>query len=69
MKRFGILFVLLLSGLLAGCGTPAVSATERSLRIDRLTKQQLLMFVDDWDYFWLAERSSRLGQYHADIGH
>lgn len=68
MKRIGILFVLLLSGLLIGCRTPAESAAERSLRIDQAAKQQWRMFVDDWDYFWLVDSSSRLTPYHVDIG-
>ena len=66
MKRFGILFVLLLSGLLVGCRTPGDSASERSLRIDQGTRQQWRMFVDDWDTFWLVDHSTRLTPYHVD---
>lgn len=65
MKKFGILFVLLLSGLLVGCRTPGESAPERSLRINQASKQQLRMFVADWDNFWLVDRSSRLTPYHS----
>ena len=88
MKTLGIVLVLLLVGLLAGCRTPAESgserdsqpsffsgwrtpaesADERSLRMDQASKQQWRMFVDDWDYFWLLDRSTRLSRYHVEIG-
>ena len=68
MKRFWILCVLLLSGLLVGCRTPAESASERSLRISQIHTQQWRMIVDDWDYLWLEDRSTRLTPWHVDIG-
>lgn len=68
MKKLGIVLVLLLVGLLAGCRTPAESADERSLRIDQISQQQWRMFVDDWDYFWLLDRTTRLTRYHVEIG-
>lgn len=70
MKTFGIAIVLLLAGLLlGGCETPGESASERSLRIRRVSDQNWRMFVDDWDYFWLVDRSSRLTRYHVDVGY
>ena len=68
MKKLGIFFVLLLSGLLVGCQTPAGSASERSLRISEISKQQWRMFIDDVDTILLIDRSSRLTSWHLDIG-
>jgi uncharacterized protein YceK len=58
MKRL-IVLVALLGAFLAGCGL-VHSHEERKRRYKSITQLQARMIMDDWDYFWLAERPSYL---------
>jgi len=68
MKKFLLWLVLCLGSLLAGCGT-LDSYSEREQRYNSWGDLNARQFVDDWDYFWLVERNSRLSQWHAYIGY
>ena len=50
---------LLLVGVLSGCGWYSTSQ-ERQRRYSETTNLNLRESVDDWDYFWLADRPSYL---------
>ncbi|MCH7530086.1 hypothetical protein IIB50_03155 [Patescibacteria group bacterium] len=69
MKKLGIFFVLLLSGLLVGCQTPAGSASERSLRNSEISKQQWRMFVDDLDTIakTIQQNAIEISKLHTDL--
>ena len=57
MKRLILLLVVLVGACLAGCGL-VHTHDERKSRYKSIVKLQARMMVDDWDYFWLAERPS-----------
>lgn len=70
MKNVAILVLIAVcaSVLLAGCGT-VDSQEDRALR-DKMNRDiALRQFVDDWDYFWLADRNIRMTQWHPRTGH
>ncbi|KPK84440.1 MAG: hypothetical protein AMJ81_05545 [Phycisphaerae bacterium SM23_33] len=58
-----VLLILLAAAFLAGCGM-VDSYGEREQRYKNITDMQLRMAVDDWDYFWLAERPSYLSYWY-----
>jgi uncharacterized protein YceK len=63
MKRLVVLLVLLAAACLAGCGL-VDTYEQRKRRYRTITKYHARMIVDDWDYFWLAERPSYLTYWH-----
>ncbi len=58
MKRL-LVALLLLVGVLSGCGLVS-TYPERERRYGAITNLNLREAVDDWDYFWLADRPSYL---------
>jgi hypothetical protein len=71
-KKICLLVVLaaVLGGMLGGCtGNPGQTGAERSLRIRQIFATEVKMFADDWDYFWLVDRSTRLTPWHVEIGY
>jgi len=64
MKRLAVLVVLLVAACLAGCGL-VHTHEERKRRYKSITKLNARMIMDDWDYFWLAERPSYLTYWNA----
>jgi hypothetical protein len=58
MKRFLVAFLLLV-GVLSGCGLVS-TYQEREQRYRAITNYNLREAVDDWDFFWLADRPSYL---------
>ena len=68
-KLWMVLVLLIVSGLLAGCQTPVQTASERDQRIIELSRQEVRMWTDDWDYFWLVDHNTRLSPWHVDIGY
>ena len=71
MKRICSLLVLCVcfAALLTGCAGLVDSGPERYSRAKQINDLQMRMLVDDWDYFWLYERSSYLTKYHPRVGH
>jgi hypothetical protein len=41
---------------------------ERRNRFGGILDNQSRQVVDDWDYFWLQDRSSRLTPWHVQVG-
>ncbi len=68
MKKLLIGTVIGLGLLLGGCGM-VDTAQERWYRTKHIYELQARMLVDDWDKFWMHERSSRLTQWQTTIGH
>jgi len=81
MKTFFMVLVLVLSGLVAGCqqqngsslaatGTQGLldSTDQRNRRHANIDNVNTRMLVDDWDMFWLYERSSSLTPYIVHVG-
>lgn len=64
MKRLLVLLVVLVGACLAGCGL-VDSQQERKRRYKTITQLQGRMIIDDWDYFWLADRPSYLTSWHV----
>jgi hypothetical protein len=64
MKRLLVLLILLAAMFLAGCGLVHTYG-ERERRYGNIADMQLRMAVDDWDYFWLAERPSYLTYWYV----
>jgi hypothetical protein len=61
MKRLSLL--ALLAGALfaaAGCATPGYTATENARIAQRNMSYDLLQMTDDWNYFWLYDKPSRM---------
>ena len=71
MKKCLMLLVLcgMLAGMMmtAGC-TSAESFDEHARRLWLTTDLQARNMVEDWDYIWLNDHSSRLSDWHMDIG-
>lgn len=44
------------------------TACERQARIAMQTNLNCREALEDWDYFWLNERTSRLTQWHPYVG-
>jgi len=76
MKKLLVLIVLLWIGLgmtAGGCAskqpfTVAETADEVQRRDARITNLQLRMLLEDWDYFWLYDRSVQLSRWHTWVG-
>ncbi len=63
-----LIALVLLSGTLIGCTvgeTPREHAQRHMLQAD----VQMRTMVEDWDYFWLAERNSRLTRWYTRLGY
>ncbi len=57
MKRMLLLALLALGFFVTGCGVVDTYA-QRERRYCYITEYNLREAVDDWDYFWLADRPS-----------
>lgn len=71
MKKIviAVLLAVVLCPLLTGCGPGVVdSQLERETRYRDITELEKRMFVDDWDYFILMERSTRLSEWKTAVG-
>ena len=71
MRRIALMMILLAltaSFMLGGCATLVETPEERHRRIMHITDLQMKMLVEDWDYFWLYERSSGMTQWHPWAG-
>ncbi|MFP4054077.1 MAG: hypothetical protein ACLFV7_09460 [Phycisphaerae bacterium] len=70
MKKMLILTLLVACvGVFAsGCAGLGHNADEREVRREHIWKAQQRMLVDDWDYFWLHDRSSALTSWNFKVG-
>jgi len=68
MKKAAIALVLIVSSLFVGCNSLVETWPERKGRYNQQFDLQMKMVVEDWDYIWLTERSSRLTQWHPYQG-
>ena len=74
MNRAMILLVLVAVGLASlGCKsgdrlTVTETVGEVKRRDAQITNVQLRMLLEDWDYFWLYDRSSRMSPWHTQVG-
>ena len=68
MKKLCVMLLLTvcLCGLFVGCGT-LDSPSERYNRYGRISRTNARQLVDDWDYFWLMDRSSRMTEWHPRV--
>lgn len=55
MKRMLVLLVLL-AGMMTGCAGMVSTPKERDRRYRTILNSDMHQIVDDWDYFWLADR-------------
>jgi hypothetical protein len=56
---------------LGGCALgpiPGQSRQEVSNEQRVAFEEELKMFVDDWNYFWLIDRPTRLSRYNVYVG-
>ncbi len=68
MKRLLILTILaLVSFSSTGC-TLTETPKQHFRRKNQITKLNMRMLVEDWDYFWLYDRSSMATSSHVWIG-
>jgi len=61
MKRLALLVVLFIGVFVVGCKPPsgvARTGEERQRSLKNAMDLQQRMLVDEWDYFWLADRVS-----------
>lgn len=69
MKKFliAIVFVALLGCMMGGC-TSGENPLQHAQRLHLQKEVQLRQLVEDFDEFWLCDRSRRLTQWHAMPG-
>ncbi len=66
MRRIMLLVALVAcSAGLVGCATVTKSPEEVKLQYQRYTDLQLRQLADDWNYFWLMDRHSRVSRWHT----
>ena len=70
MKKLSILLALcILAGVvMSGCSGTVESGAERWRRYQQIWDIERRQAADDWDYFWLLDRSSRMTQWHPRAG-
>ena len=68
MKKLLILLVVLFGCLSAGCDGVMHTSRQRAHRGKMINDYQFRALVDDWDYFWLRERNTRLSEWHYRVG-
>ena len=64
MKKLLAMLIICLVTLLAGC-TIAETSEQRNRRLTHITNRQMRMLIEDWDYVWLYDRSTKLSPWHA----
>ena len=69
MKKALLLLAACLGMFVAGCSGVVDSPSERARRYKSITNLQTRMLVDDLDYVFLYDRSSRLTFWHPQVGH
>lgn len=70
MKKISILLALcFLAGVvMSGCAGTVDSGTERWRRYQQIWDIERKQAADDWDYFLLVDRSSRMTHWHPRAG-
>jgi len=69
MRKFLIAAVLFSITLMGTACTSVETAPEHCRRMGLQTNLQMRTAVEDWDYFWLAERTSRCSRWTTRIGY
>ena len=59
-KLLALLIVGLAWTMITGCATLSETSKERSVRMKKDRAREWKMAVEDWDRFWLIDRSTRL---------
>lgn len=67
MKKLLVMLVLCLAAVLAGCTLDETRA-EHGRRLLQITDVQLRMLVEDWEEFWLYDKSTTLSRWHVRVG-
>ena len=67
MKTLLMVVVLFLAGVMVGC-TSVETSREHFQRMWLEEELHARNMVEDWDFFWLADRNSRLTGWHARMG-
>ena len=68
MRKLLIVVVVFVGTLLVGCDGVADSHAERKLRMERIGRLQGKMIMDDSDFIWMLDRSTRLSKYNPRVG-
>lgn len=68
MRKSLLLLVLACSMFASGCATLTETPVERDRRILNGWSLDTKMMTEDWDQFWLVDRSSMLTQWHPHVG-
>lgn len=68
MKKLLALTILLAAVFIAGCGLADMSYHERENRYRSKLAMDARMMIDDFDYFWLVDRPSRLSYWYVRSG-
>lgn len=65
MRLFAFLGVLTAVAASLGCNGVVKNYDERMNTYGRVLDMDTRQLVDDWDYFWLADRQYRLTKWHT----
>ena len=68
MKKLLMSVVLLAGAMMAGC-TSAESAREHFDRYDLQAQIESRRLVDDWDSFWLIDRTCQANRWNTRLGY
>jgi len=63
MKRMLVLLALLV-GMMMGCSGMVSTHKEQARRYRTIVNIDMRQIVDDWDYFWLADRPMYLSYWY-----
>ena len=69
IRKFLIAAVLFACGAVIGGCTSGETAQQHWRRLMLTEDIQARSMIEDWDYFWLSERNSRLTQWNSRIGY
>lgn len=67
MKKLLIVAIMVVGSMTASC-TQTETAMEHFTRLGLTLDLDSRALVEDWDYFWLMQRSSRLAKWHSRLG-
>jgi hypothetical protein len=68
MKKLLIAAIMILGCMATSC-TQTETAMEHATRLGLTLDVNSRALVEDWDSFWLMERSTRLSKWHSRLGY
>ncbi len=68
MKKLLVLTILFAAMFIAGCGLADMNYDQRENRYRNKLAMDARMMIDDFDYFWLVDRPSRLTYWYVRSG-